>query len=694
MQRLTTLCLLIALLAAGRCDAARGGPAGGAGPAFFRQLSSRCTTFLLITDPAPALRRALVSPAMKHILVESKLAKLAKSGKPLPAPSQLVESLYQNLFRIPAELAIGTTPEGMENAARLFRIGTLIALVKAARTAGADGAKKIPTLLARIDGEMKKVELPEVCVWVRMRRTAEASAFLSGSAQVAQQVASRFGAQVDAGADSVKLTWSPAALFDEDAAARFLQAVGVVAAPAEPEAARLGATLRAIRLEVRAERKDDAVRVLFGAWRAEGLPLMSEKLGPLWESGPAPYAFARWDVSGFRDGLAKLDALVEELGDASITKALDAVDTEDGVADLRRMARRVADMPQRGTARLEAEPHLQVVMRQEIARPPAPLAGSGIARFVPAASEAFSATTDESIARSWEEGIAKFEDRLETQRLKADLRGKKEHSRIIEGFADWYYKEMGPSRKVVLETAPAYFDKELTVVARPATATSRIAVERRAPGAPGTLELAELPLPQAAIVGKLKPGAKVEEFFVGVQAAFTGRPKDQVKLTTADAGLGTPAWMVTAATLEKLPGGLSVKPGGDLVLHAVVVDGYLIFSSSVALTRDLISARAKGPSMTPPAGLGDGVSAYGRVTARMLRAMFDDIARWAGGKNVKSSGALASEKLDAELSGVQRGFETVADLVAPFDRLEWWTALAGDELATVFRLVSARTPAR
>jgi hypothetical protein len=685
-----TIPLILFALSFAPVLAARGAPQlTAAGPAFFRQISARCTSFGLLTDPAPALRRLLVSPAMKHVLVESKLAKLvAATGKPFPSPSKMVDGLYQHLFRIPAELALGTTPEGLESIARLFRCGVLVALSKAARAAGAEGAKDLATIQDKLAGELARVQLPEICVWIRLRRPAEAKSFLETATRGAQQLASRFGMEVEPGPDSVKLSLAVGAVYAEEQAASVLAALGVLQMAAEPAAEKLVRPLRAIRLEARVERKDETVRILLGTWKADGLPILSQKMGPLWTEGQAPYAFARWDISALREGLTRIDALGEEFGDGPVGRELAKMDNEDALGGLRRLARRVADTPTRGSARVEADPHLQFVMRQEIPRPPARLATAGIARFVPLDNEGFSASTEESVPQGWEAGLARFEDRLERERIKSELSGKSVRHAVAEAFASWWYTDMGALRKVILDSADAYFDREVAFVSRPATATSELTFDRRGELA-GKIEVNSLPVPQAASIGKIRSGARISDLIEAFAKALAGGDKSKPKIVSADLGLGAPTWALAPGALETLPGNRGLKLAGDLVPHAVEVEGYLIMSTSVSLSRDLIATRKGGKSLAAPAELGESVSSYGVFTAKMVRAVLTSVAQWAaaGGLRVRATGSFAHETLSADLTAFGRGVEAFEDALTPFDRVEWWCNLAGDEAAMVVRLL-------
>jgi hypothetical protein len=111
----------------------------------------------------------------------------------------------------------------------------------------------------------------------------------------------------------------------------------------------------------------------------------------------------------------------------------------------------------------------------------------------------------------------------------------------------------------------------------------------------------DLPAIEAAIVTRCAEPAKapalMDELAMAiVKAAFyanDAEPPAQVKgFVKADLGLGVETWALDGAWLAQPPAELKLKLEGDLRMHLVMVDDFMVISTSPRLTRELLAARA------------------------------------------------------------------------------------------------------
>lgn len=653
------------LVTAGAACAAGATARSKAGPAVLRELSARCTTFGYISDPAPGLRRLLTSPAVKFVLTESALGRWFANRGNAPSPQAMLDSLYQHLFHVPSELAFGATSASLENWARMLELAVLTRFGHAACNEPTEAATIAPQVRAQVTQVLEAFECPELSVWVRFRREREAADLMKRADDLCAPLAARWPGKLERDPKRIAATLEVAKLLDDAAARALLISRELLSGDDDPAAARMVKALRRLTVQVSLSLAGSGLRVQLGAWPA-GLPLQSEALGPLWSATRTPIAFARWDLGAFQEGMSRAQSTFERWKGTAIAAHVTRDDHEDYTGHVRRLVARSRSIPARGTARIDDEPALTCTIRQHDAPPADPITGSSVLPFIPPDAGGVEISTDETLAEHFADQLEKFENQLAKQRAQADAKaaqsgardgGKTQQQEALETLATAYYQGLGEFRRLVLDEAPAYFAPGRAYLLRRAEKKSRVEVAHKGPDG-GRLIVDEVRVPEVAMIGRLRPGAKIDELMKRVTTSVQAGP---------------------------LPS-LTADYSGDLKPTVVVEDGHLIVCYSQRLLKDILAARGGTKRWPLPDPVPAGANAYGVYPGELWLQVTRDFCDFLPKSG--TIGNLAWTRNRESLWDLTSFLYCASDALRVLDRVEYWSAPVKGDRATTYRLLS------
>jgi len=673
--------------------------AADAPPGFVAHFPKAYANVIAFPDPLPHLRALLTDPGLRKVLTEGKFAK-ALAADPGPGPKTLDPAVgwdfvSKNRTWVPREIAVGVPASALADTDAIARTALLAGLLQGARAAGDEGKKDVPKLQDLVLAELKRLRVPGVRIFARMRAADDAQGLMFllqeqlKQAQAGQAIPP--GIVLKAQEDSISVRAKLGDFLEPGFLAGLLDAFGFIAGEDDPKAKAMSDIVAGLSVELTLARADDALVLTLGPSPAgDGAAARTPAdLGPVFDFSPATILWAGWDVGPLRDAAAGWTKLWDQYAGTPTGKATEEIDEEGLIGTLQVVVRELERLAPRGSMRAWTEPGKGIRLEtRETGGPALPaLAGSPVAQFVPADAEAFDLDASASLGELLTGILVQFEDQVAKQTLKAELRGKEDDA--LTKVEDAYYEHFHEFRKLMIEEMDAPFEVPVGWLIGTRGRVSKFHLKVAVAGEkPMDVKAADLPMMEFAAVGRPAKGkdaaAALEKayaaFVTGVyKAAGAEAPRDVKAVERRDLGLGVPTFVLSGKWVADLgaKNNVTLVAEGDLLPHYFVAHECVVFSTSPALSRRMIAAAAgKAPAHAlPQAGAGAKLVAYGRFPGRVI----GQYARHLGAWMTPLMGAAGDGAGRASFADITDGIAEVAELL---EMIEWESVQQGDRTVT------------
>ena len=631
--------------------------AEGEKPAYLTHFSDAHTTLLVINDPLPTIQRTLASAELRRVLLEGRFAKHVAGDTPAAKrdPREWWKTVDQNRRWVPREVVIGVTSAGVDSLDHLVRAFTLGALAIGAGEAGEGEPADAHVLRKQLTEELKAVRLSGLRIWMRTRNPEDAAAVFELVGDQLRQAGPGVGLAVQGDAKELRVSFEAKDVVDQETVQGTLAGMGLTGTGDGAEDAKISADMAAAVLAFAGDATlrlaGDGLLLTVGAAATEGKPIDPANLGPTFRSTPADILWSRWDAAPLKDAVRGWWKLWQTWADKPAGKAAAAKDTDDMRGTLRLWATEVEKLADRGAMRMWAGDAakegggLHMLIREEdVPAVAEPLTEkSTVVAVMPASAEAYwlDATTD---AGSWLSGtLMQFEDRLETQRLKADFKKDAQGTRTFEAMAAGYYQGLDAFRQLAHHESRQRFTAPMGVIYGSRGKVKRFAMTvTEKDGTERTVGGRDLPAMEAAVLAKARDRKSADAFLHELYAAFVdgvakaagGDPLPPPHVMPVDLGLGTPTYGLSGAWISHVSGDVKLRIAidGDLRLHYFWVDDVLVISTSPRLSGEILAAHkdpAKRLKLSSSSG-NSSLTAIGRIPGTTIAAFLEHTGTWIG----------------------------------------------------------------
>jgi len=657
----TLLCAfwIVSFLAA-RPAAAQADPQEGFAAHFHRD----DTTVLVIEDPLPHLKLLLNSQTLRRALTDSPLGRLFATDGDGKVPDPAEGWLFVNTNRrwIPRQLALGLSDAGIGDIDCLFRLLAQFELLETAGLGEADDQKlqeDAKTLRRSLAAELAQARVPRLRVYVRFRDAEDASALLEilktevGDIQPEDMPP---GLRFDARATSLSARYSIAEMAQAEALdlREMLVAMGIVDLNDDPQVVRQAVdAVRAFKAEATLELFGTGLLLTVGPTDAGGPARLPDGFARLPEAVGTPddhtLIWGRWNATRLKSAAAAWLTMHEKWHTSATYRLLaQDTETEPTIDMLRDMAVRFRKLSDGGSLRIWSDAKVSAVRLAMVEEPraaSADLAGSALAKVIPAEVDGFTVETDGSLAEQVSDALMQVEERLATQALKAEF-GRDDQGRA-EAVEASYYTHFAKLRELVHRVGPERFEPGYATILGTRGKVRRIEAMIELQGRPLRLSGRDLPTPELALIGTLRGGdaAAKEHVEKTFSALLTGirsasRPEalaDQplppldAKAVKTDLGLGVETWSFDGNTLAKATGEAKLRLAveGDLRPHFFFIDRMIVLSTSPRLSKSILDARAgRAKRLQLPEEESAALISLGRYPGAALGATVEHLKGW------------------------------------------------------------------
>jgi hypothetical protein len=653
--------------------------AGADEPGFVKYFTAAHKQLFALNDPVPQVQKLLESPALRKVLLEGKFAQLIAVHQPgvILDPQIALGFIQQNQRWIPREIALGIDDFSVNFSDVLIR---LIILGQVGRGAtmleNPARAKEIKQIEAQVLAQVKRMQMPGLRICARMRQAEDAAALVGLAGVGLKDAGLPETLQLKVSETRVSLVATLGDFIPEVTLRQVLESLGVVTAPDSPAAGQMVKIIRAWSVPVSLESDGDMMVLTVGKPPA-GAPLKPADLGPVFRWDANDILFTRWDAKLFKQVGAEWNKLWQNLQDTPAGRKAVEIDDTDILGKLASTAEQLASASDSGQSRLwvnKADSSMQAELHEQGFVEAPSLAKSAIVKAIPADAEAFEITSEGSLAGLVAGTLTQLENQFEQQVSRSAVNnapGMAELRQILRS----YQENFREFRSLLMNKALAQFDPGAGWVIGTRGKVSNFELKIDANGEKHSFAGKDLPMMEFALVGKAKDEKKVDQLMADLYAALVkgirgsagiqdkaGAAAPPPAVKQVDLGLGRTTWVLDGSFIYDLAkaGGanISLKIEGDLRPHYFQINGLLVFSTSVRLSKQIIdSASGKTTAITLPAVEGNLVS-YGRFPGQTLAGYAHHAAAWT--KVFVKDDPTGAEVVQA-LDGVGEVFELIKD---------------------------------
>lgn len=605
-------------------------PAAPAAPGpltFASRIPADCDNLFVVTDVLPTLQRALGSDVFRRFAAESTIARIvgAKGDDLMQAlPRVEVASPY-----IPAEIAVGFPSSAYADTTNLAKLAIGLILCTAAKeTEGDTYQNEIAGLQSIVLESALAAKLPRMTAWVRFRDPQVAGVAFAALALKAPGLAVRPGIKVNSSAESISLSCKIGDMVPLQGLAIVLARRGLSDSEQDPRVLEIATAISKFEVEVWCEKLGDGIRLTLGPRPPENAAYPVQTLGALWRADAPPLVFGKWQLGDLKANAELLLKVWETYRDTEIGQAVRKFDTEDGFGNLVYIVERIRAASNSATFQVTATDSIDVVMHEQGFAPVASLANSPLVKLLPRGTSYLKVDAQGSLADYFKYALNHFESRLSKQQFKSEMAGDAEGSTLYGAWSEGYYKHAATFRRIIFDDAPAAFAAPSAIVVAPDGKIDELQVSFDAQGGQNSVAIRNAPSSGMAAIGRLADSSRPQAFFNdAVRSLLTGWASDvpQEVVVARDLGLGVETFAISDGVIAGAPANLSIQFAGDMIPHYFVIDGWIVTSTSVRLSKSVLEAwRSPNNRLPLPAHGKASLSGFGVIhSAEYVKSLAD-----------------------------------------------------------------------
>lgn len=419
-----------------------------------------------------------------------------------------------------------------------------------------------------------------------------------------------------------------------------------------------------------------------------------------WTADVPVLAFGKWRIEELKRCNKAIGKIWEKWRDTPVGKATRRLDEEDLFGSTARFAQQIERSADSATFRVTTGETLEAIVQEHGFQPVQSLAASPLVAFVPQDAEYVDVDARRSLADHAADWLTDFEDSLDNQWFKAQARGREERIEEIDRITKFYYEQLVDFRRVAYDDTKQVFAPPMAVLFGSHGKINRLEIQfEDTQGKENKALISDAPSIEYAVMGRLidpaKPLQVPNEIVLSFLSAYVNDLPDEV-FAPQDLNLGVETFALKSEIIDRmLDGKVKVTIVGDLLPHYFVVDDWVVFSTSIRLSKSTLNAW-KNPSqrfLLPQHRDGD-LAAFGQIPGATLGAFIEAYAQLmsdaiSGEGMVKISGPSLQQF--RESSSHQLEFvEGVGNACRYVDKVEWTTIDADDIRETRMRVTFAK----
>ena len=476
---------------------------------------------------------------------------------------------------------------------------------------------------------MTDLQIPDVTIWVHWPDKEMAEKLFEDFERLVAVVEDGTELRFESKDTTFRVTGSIADVVDKFVLRGYIANLGMKDSDHE-----IANALLDLEIFFEAEVVDGGIRVSMGE-DPKGKPRSSSDDLKGIQDGPNELAYGRWNGAKMKEAANALDNNMERWAKTKLGKSFIATDSEDLWGTYKSMTQQMMIMPENGQLRVWAvENQVRANIRQVGLPTASTLVGSPILDLIPMESESFAISNHRSFGEFLNAWLVYFEDKMSTQSLKSDFAGDQQKTAMIDLVLEKYYENFRPMKKAIRDE-----------LAKIPSLPFGVVMDTKGNLESLTLDYESLERPllfrsdrffQLAAISKvedteamqnalLKVYEKFVEGMLGVSDAK--KPADLNLFDDIDLGSGI-AGKELLIDWTKKSGIVNIEVEGNLRPHVFVKDGFVVFSTSVEFSKQIIES--KSPLKIEGIGNDGSLVDYGRFRGVTFGNLYRSIFQFIG----------------------------------------------------------------
>jgi hypothetical protein len=204
----------------------------------------------------------------------------------------------------------------------------------------------------------------------------------------------------------------------------------------------------------------------------------------------------------------------------------------------------------------------------------------------------------------------------------------------------------------------------------------------------------DAPMIEYAAIGRLADPSRSPKFPNELVRAFLGAFLEEVPeaaFAKSDVGLGVETMVLDVDMFRQVPGNVALTIQGDLQPHYFVVDGWIVCSTSIRLSRSILAAwRDPQQRFAAPVASGNDVTAFGQMPGDTFATFVEHAVKLVA-DTVSGQGSVELQGPTVEIMhhvgplGTDK-LPSFGEFIRLLDRVEWRTTDSNSVRETRFRI--------
>jgi hypothetical protein len=668
---------------------------------FLAYIPGDCDNLFVFGDILPPVRRMLGSDAFRRFAAESHMAQvMSRDGTDM---TQALGKLEANSQFVPTEVVIGFPSATYDDFVNLTKLALAVALCNGATRTG-DTA--IQDDLSALQGIVLETALalkaPRLTIWVRFRDPQIANTLFGFVASGARRIAERAGIEVSVAGETVHLKCLLEKVLPAPVFSALLTQYGVVATPDDPKLGEIASALAKLEAEVWVERVSDGIRLTLGPQLPQRVSYPTEHLGPLWRTDPPLLVFGKWQLGDLKASTGAVVNLWQNYRDTEIGQAVRSLDDDDTLGGMMLLADQIRRASSSATFQVTAGDSLDMIMHEQGFATIESLATSPLIKFLPRDAEIIMVDARQSLADHLVGTLSKFEDRLAKRQLQDDLGGRKEQAAAVQAISDAFYQRLAGFRLTIYEEGPGVFAPPFAMLVSSRGKIDGLELRFDNSAGENSVTVKDAPFVEYAAIGRLADPSRPPTFFNNAARAFFGGFVSDVPeaiFVPRDLDLGVETLAFRSDAFAHPPHNVSISVVGDLDPHYFVIDGWVVASTSVRLSKSILAAsRDPTQRFTLPKHGDASLTAIGLMPGETLARSFEGIWKLIADFTCKDGSVVLAGPISAvENEGKPLPLDggiAISEAIRLLDHAAWTTIDGKNVRVTRFSINFAALPQR
>jgi len=606
---------------------------------------------IAINNPVRHVNAFLENKTWQNILDGDAGKKLSEVfGRPIPRISEASDWVNTNQKYFPETIAASGAPETYSLLTDYFEIILRVLFIQQTLIMDDFDQKELSLAQSELADQIANFKIPNAVVWMRWSDQQEGNTLFSTFKKQLASVSVFTRLKVNQSDSHIQISGTIADVVTRPQLEAMINSFGISDSKGE-----IVDSLLELELFLESTFDDRGLRVVLGEDQSDKAPAQASNMPGL-KDGAKEILYGKWRGDHIKLATAQLEKSIERWEQTGLGKSLIDNDTEDIIGSCKTAIDQLRLFSDRGNIRVWQEGNqIRAGVQQFGSKPTAALEKDPILALIPKESESLMVTNLKTFADFTFESISAAEERLSTQSLKAQLSGDTGKEEALSTVIENYYEHFGTFRTFIRDD---FAKTEATPFSLLLDSEGNLAsMKFNLDGLDSPIEISDDQWVRMAAISKTSDPQELADKMAEVFRRFakgiaglseTEMPSEEQLFGTVELGKGI-VGRHFLLNWKSETGTPLIEIDGDIQPHTYIQDGHVVFSTSLELSRELISSNETIPSTEITPNVVEYGSFQGKTLGALYRCIFvvafQAISQQSGNATVNDMGGAMADMI-------------------------------------------------